>query len=108
MFLPCEHDPFQPLDRRWRRAGHLAETGQRPSPEHDDRWVEQAMTYRSARADCRDEADRLRLAGAMPAIAQAHAIYQAERPMLKWSLEARIVAGEAFPEVARKCALLPE
>src|SRR5215471_2141550 len=108
MFLPCQHDPFAPLDRRWRRAGHLVETGQRPSPEHDDCWVVQAVVFRSALAGCRGEADRLRLARGMPAVFQAYAITRADPPLLKWGLEARIVAGEAFPEIAWKCALLPE
>src|SRR5262245_11976164 len=108
MFLFSRHDPCPPSDRRWRRAGHLVETGQRPSPEHDGRWVEQATTYRSALAACLDEADCLRLAGTMPALFQAHCVSQANPPLLKWALEARLVAGEPFGEIARKCALLPE
>jgi len=108
MFLFSKHDPCPPRDRRWLRAGYLVEERLAPSPVCDDDWVVQAVAFRSALAACRDEADRLSLAGTMPALFQAHAVSQADPPLLKWALEARLVAGEPFGEIARKCALLPE
>src|SRR5262245_44566584 len=106
MFLPNEFDPCQSLARRWLRAGHLVEHRLAPTPLYDDHWVVQAVAYRSARAACRGETDHLRLAGSMPAIAQAHALRRADPPLLRWATEARVVANEPFEDIGRKCALL--
>src|SRR5262249_37443469 len=66
--------------------------------------------YRSALAACRDEADRQRLADEMPVIGQAHALFNstADPPLLRWAIEARVLAREDFPTIARKCALITE
>jgi hypothetical protein len=108
MFLPSVHDPFEALDRRWLRAGYLVERDLPPSPRHDDAWVGRATAYRRALAACRDDEDRLRLAERMPAVAQAHALRLADPPLLRWAVEARILAREPFDVIAKKCALLPE
>jgi hypothetical protein len=100
--------PLQPLDRRWLRAGYLVERDLSPSPHHDDAWVGRAVAYRRALAACRDDEDRLGLAERLPAVAQAHALRQADPPLLRWAVEARILAREPFETVAGKCALLPE
>jgi hypothetical protein len=105
MFLPSRHDPLQPLDRRWLRAGYLVECGQPPSPRHDDAWVGRAVAYRRALAACGDDEGRLRLAERLPAVAQAHALRLADPPLLRWAVEARILAREPFETVAGKCAL---
>jgi hypothetical protein len=108
MFLASPHDPLQPLDRRWLRAGYLVEHDLPPSPRHDDAWVERAVAYRRALAACGDDEDRLRLAERMPAVAQAHALRLADPPLLRWAVEARILAREPFETIAWKCALSPE
>src|SRR5262245_23146483 len=108
MYLHSLHDPYQPLNRRWLRAAYLVERGQRPSPVHDDGWVERAVSFRAALGGCHDEADRLRLAEEQPAIFEAHALYHADPPLLRWAVEARILAREPFADIARKCGLLAE
>jgi hypothetical protein len=108
MFIATPHDPFEPPDRRWLRAGHLVESGLPPSPCHDDTWVGRAVAYRRALAACRDDEDRLGLAERLPAVAQAHALRLADPPLLRWAVEARILAREGFDVVAKKCAVLPE
>ena len=108
MYLPSAHDPHQFLDHRWLRAGWLLQNGLPPAPKHDDRWVGQALHFRSALDGCSDEVGELELADAMPAIFQAYALHRAEPPLLRWAVEARILSGEPFAEIARKCALLPE
>jgi hypothetical protein len=107
MHLPAPQNPLQPLDDRWLRAGYLAKQGQHPSPEHDDHWVEQAVQYLTALAACHDDADRQHLAAQMPAVAQAHALHQADPPLLRWAVEARVLADEPAEDIARKCNLLP-
>jgi hypothetical protein len=108
MFIATPHDPFEPPDRRWLRAGYLVECGQPPSPRHDDAWVERAVAYRRALAACRDDEERLRLAERVPAVAQAHALRLADPPLLRWAVEGRVLAREPFDVIAKKCALLPE
>jgi hypothetical protein len=107
MYLPSRHDPCPPLDRRWLRAGYLVEHRLDPSPE-DDAWVRQAITFLSALTACPDEDARRRLGERMPALAQAHALRQADPPLLRWVVEARVLAREDFPTIGRKCGLLPE
>lgn len=108
MFLHSPHDMHEPLDRRWLRAGWLLENGLAPMPREDDAWVDQAFHFRSALARCRGEPDRLALAAAMPAVYEAHALHQAEPPLLRWAVEARILSGELFGDIARKCGLLAD
>jgi hypothetical protein len=107
MYLLSKHDPCPPLDRRWQRANYLVEHRLDPSPE-DDGWVRQAITFLSALTACPDEDTRRRLGERMPALAQAHALRQADPPLLRWVVEARVLAREDFPTIGRKCGLLPE
>jgi hypothetical protein len=108
MLLLSEDNPLAPLDRRWRRAAQLLADGLPLSPDYDDAWVQQALDYRTALAGCQDEAGRLTLAPAMPALAQAHALHEAGSPLLRWAVEAYVLAGESCDAVARRFGLLPE
>jgi hypothetical protein len=74
----------------------------------DDAWVRQAVSYLTALRACRGPSRQRRLAEEMPAVAQAHALHQSDPPLLRWAVEARILAAEPFPDIARKCALTPE
>ena len=108
MYLPRRGNPFEPVDRRWLRSNHLA--GQ-PRPRWhrtDDRWVRLAVTYIRALNRCRGERQRRRLAERMPALHLAHAIHQADPPLLRWAVEARILAAEDFDSIARKCGTTAE
>jgi hypothetical protein len=107
MYLPSRHDPCPPLDRRWLRAGYLAEHRLDPSPE-DDGWVRQAITFLFALTACPDEDARRRLGERMPAVSQAHSLRHVDPPLLRWVVEGRVLAREDFPTIARKCGLLPE
>jgi hypothetical protein len=108
MYLFSEANPFAPLDRRWRQAAWLIDQGQPLSSAQFDPWVEQAVAYQTALHACQDEVAREHLAREMPDIDQALAVYQAKSPLLRWAVEARILAKESFDEIARKCNLLPE
>src|SRR5262245_15501497 len=108
MFPPSPHDPLFDLDWRWRRAQHLAA---RPHPSYhpaDDAWVRRAEALARALLTCRDDAGRHALAEADPPLWQAHRLATATSPLLRWALEARILAREPHGDAARKCGLLAE
>jgi hypothetical protein len=100
-------DPCQPVHGRWLRASFLVKNGRQPT-ERDDAWVGRAAAFLEALGRCTDEDDRRRLAERMPAVVQAHTVYTADPPLLRWAVEARILARESFADIARKCALVPE
>jgi hypothetical protein len=108
VYLPNPYNPAEPLDRRWLRAQHLFQRGSCLSPVHDDHWVGQAVAFLAALAGCRDDEDHAKLAEEMPAVYQAHALHGADPPLLRWAVEARILAREPFDVIARKCGLLAE
>ena len=66
------------------------------------------MRYLAERGDRPGPEALARLAEQMPAVAQAIDLHQADPPHLRWAVEARILAGEAFDAIGRKCGLLPE
>jgi hypothetical protein len=108
VYLPNPYNPSEPLDRRWLRANHLVERGGCLSPVHDDHWVGQAVAFLTALAECRGDEEHAQLAREMPAIYQAHQLHAYEPPLLRWAVEARILAREPFDAIARKCGLLAE
>ena len=108
MHLPHPYNPFEPLDRRWLRANYLINRGGCLSPVHDDHWVAQAVAFLTALAECHGDEEHAQLATEMPAIYQAHQLHACEPPLLRWAVEARILAREPFDAIARKCGLLAE
>jgi hypothetical protein len=99
-------DPFLALDHRWRAARACVEQG-RPPAACDDRWVGEAVRYLAERGERPGPGDLARLAEQMPAVSQAFDLHQADPPGFRWAVEARLLAGEPFDGIARKCALLP-
>ena len=104
---PTPRDPFLPLDFRWQAARACVEQG-RPPAACDDPWVREAVRFLAGRGERPGPGDLARLAEEMPAVAQAFDLRQADPPHLRWAVEARLLAGEAFDAIARKCGLLPE
>jgi hypothetical protein len=107
MFPPSPHDPFRPLDFRWRAARDCVEHG-RPPAACDDRWAREAARFLAERGDRPGPEALTRLAERMPAVSQAHDLHKADPPHLRWAVEARVIAGEPFDTIACKCGLLPE
>jgi hypothetical protein len=103
---PTPRDPLLPLDSRWRAARACVEQG-RPPAACDDRWVREAVRFLAERGDRPGPEAMARLAEQMPAVSQAFDLRQADRPEFRWAIEARVLAGEPFDAVARKCGLLP-
>jgi hypothetical protein len=103
---PTPRDPFLPLDSRWRAARACVEQG-RPPAACDDPWVREAVRFLAERGDRPGPGDLARLAERMPAVSQAFDVRRADPPLLRWAIEARLLAGEPFDAIARKCGLLP-
>ena len=104
MFLRCSHDPFEALDRRWLRCEYLAsQPGPRWQPS-DDQWVRDGVRYARALRRCQTERQRCRLAEEMPGLHLAHALSRADPLLLRWAVEARLLAAEDSHSIARKCA----
>jgi len=108
MLPPSPHDPFMLVDWRWQRASFLASEPTALAHEEDDEWVRKALDFQEALARCRSETDRHRLAHTMPALWQAHVVFNSQPPFLRWAVEAYILAAESFPEIARKFGLMVE
>ncbi|MDB5309435.1 MAG: hypothetical protein JWO38_3637 [Gemmataceae bacterium] len=105
MYRPNPYDPAPPPDRRWRRAEFLVDHNQPPDPDVDDDWVVRAVAYRKVLVAGADDRNRDQ-AGAMdPAIAGAAALRQLDPPLLRWGVEAYLLAGEGFDAVDQKCGL---
>jgi hypothetical protein len=104
---PHPRDPFLALDARWRAARACVEQG-RPPAACDDRWVSEAARFLAERGENSGPGDLARLAEEMPAVSQAFDVRRADPPHLRWAVEARLLAGEPFDAIARKCGLLPE
>jgi hypothetical protein len=108
VYCPSTPDAFRPVDWRYGRALALLGAGKRPSRKWDDQWVAVAVRFLRALRRCRDETDRQRLARRMPALYHAHAIHTADSPRARWAVQARMLSGEPFDVIARKCAMTPE
>ena len=104
---PPPRDPLLPLDSRWRAARACVEQG-RPPAACDDLWVSEAARFLAERGDRPGPGALARPAEKMPAVAQAFDLRQADPPHLRWAVEARLLAGESFGAIGRKCGLLPE
>jgi hypothetical protein len=100
------HNPYCPPAWRWHRACRLVENGRRPSRIRDDDRVREAVRFCRALRRCQDEHARTRLARKMPALYLAWQMFQ-ETSWQRWELEARFLAREDTPGIARKCDLPP-
>src|SRR5262245_41535543 len=109
MFPPSPHNAWCDLDWRWLRAAYLAGQAEPDWHELDDAWVRRAVAFTTALGRCRDEAALDRLAGEMPDVYQAHAVFNSadDPPLWRWLIEARLLANEPFEDIGRKCGLLP-
>jgi hypothetical protein len=95
-------------DWRWRLAAHLAE-GQGPIPRcWSDGWVRRAARFAEALRHCRNADGVLRLPPRMSAIDQAYRLYVGPESLRRWEVEARLLAGESFAQVAAKCDSTPD
>jgi hypothetical protein len=96
---------LRPPDWRWRLAVRLAQ-GRHPTPRRwCDPWVRLARRFARTLL-CRPEVDGRRgLPRGLEALEEAHRLYLKADSFCRWVVEARLLAGEGFDQVAEKCGL---
>jgi hypothetical protein len=107
-YLPDPHDPFQPLDLRWRRCHYLVRHERRPSLDRDDQATFDGWRYLLDRRACSDRNDQERLAQRHPAVADAYYLSRQARqaePLKKAEVEARLLARQTDDDIAARCGL---
>ena len=96
----------RPLNWRWQQAGYMVagETYGRRAP---DAATSKAVELRRRLDMCRTDRDRDRLSVMMPDEFEIWSLYMHEGPMsiMKWGMEARIVANELVSDIAQKAGL---
>jgi hypothetical protein len=95
--------PLRPPDWSWRLAVRLA-GGRRPSPRRwVDGWVARALPLARSLLRPLPVGDHRRRAHTPSVVGQAYRLYCRRTSFRRWEVEARLLAGEAFEQVAAKC-----
>jgi hypothetical protein len=101
--LECHpHNPFRPVDWRWRLADHLAGYGRRFRQKWIDAWVRRAARFRRLLLRHGDPAHK-KVVARDPALATACRLNSDPRTRLV--VEAAILAGESYDAVAARVGL---
>lgn len=103
--LPNPHNPFQPLDLRWRRCHYLVRHGRRPSRDRDDHATFDGWRYLYDRRTCRDRRGPEWLAQRHPAVAAAYYLSRQAKPLERAEVEARLLARQTDDAIAAQCGL---
>jgi hypothetical protein len=106
MLLHPQH-PCRPVDARWQRVTDLTGRGEPANHKWDDDWVRRGLDYLNRLRACRDDADRDRLARAVPDIDAAYRLHETPDKLTRGILEARILARQGAEEVAADRGLTP-
>jgi hypothetical protein len=105
--LLSPHNPFRPPDGRWQLAALLLADNRCPSRTDDAQtWL--AWDFLKDLTACSTDADRALLTRRHPAVAGAYRVFTAAGSLRRAELEARLLAGQADEDIARRCCLTPE
>lgn len=102
MRIPTIHDPFRPTNWRWERARWLREHGKYARKGADDDLTIAAKAFQAAESRSSSELGRQRLALRFPGIFHAKEIYDREERDVRWTIEARLLAGEKLTRIAER------
>ena len=91
------------VDWRWRVASRLSQGATVPRSWVDQRIVA-ARAFQSLLIDA-NETDLESLSAAAPGLFAAHSLYRRGPDLVRFEVEARILAREPFDSIARKCCL---
>ena len=108
MLPPSQHDPFRPVNWRWERARWLREHGRYIRRNVDDQETMVAKKYQADLARAASDLDHARLATICPGVYHAHQIHLREDRDVRWTIEARLLAGEPFTRIAARTMTTPE
>jgi hypothetical protein len=108
MAVPSHYEPYllgprRSPAQRWLRAGYLLEHGRRPHS-HDDDITRKVWRYRRELSRSRADGPSQRLGQVFPDLAAAHEI-QVGEPLVRWEVEARLLAGQADESIAARCGI---
>jgi hypothetical protein len=85
----------------------VIETGRRESPRKDDPESMAVMRYGRLLAQCRTDQEREQLGRQWPVLDAARRLATGDK-LLRWEVEARILAGQSDEEIASLCGQAPE
>lgn len=98
--------PFRPVDWRWEKARLMREDPQTASllRHQDDEWTIKAKKFQEKYKDVNDDYDRLLLLRRWPALSEAADIRfrDDEKRLVRYEIEARLLASEPFERIAEK------
>lgn len=98
--------PLRPVDWRWRRALILQSMSKEPNRFSDDKFVLAAFKYSKLLDKVEDSWDYVAKNLANEALCDAHQIYSVpDAKLIKWELEARILAKEDINSISSKLCL---
>jgi hypothetical protein len=100
------HAPDRAVDWRAERACRVVEDDVRPRIPQDDAETLALVGYLRARKKCRTEGDRTLLRRDWPALHAAWELAEGDA-LLRWEVEARLLARQTDEEIAARCGLDP-
>jgi hypothetical protein len=100
-YLPRPHLFGNKPSWRWLRAGYLLDHGRGPLYRDED-LTRQVWQYRRELRRCECEGPAQQLAQAFPDLAAAHQM-QLGGPLVRWEVEARLLAGQDDGSIAARC-----
>lgn len=103
-----KYDPFIAPNWRWERARALLSKNRYATKSRDDKFVMLAKKFQSAHDRCKTELDFDRLARRFPGIWFAMKTYFADRGDTRWSIEARVLAGQSSVEIADRMGVVAD
>lgn len=107
--LPPRKDmPSRPPDWRWERARWLIERGKYAKKFKEDDATIAAKTFQLRLRKCKKESDYENLIDEMPDIYWAHHIYEDDENVTKYQIEARLLAGDSYDRISKRCFVKPE
>lgn len=108
MRVPSKHDPFRPVNWRWERARWLREHGKYLKRAMDDEFTDVAKKFQSEEDRVRNPVDSFRLEAKYPGVFNAKELYEREERDARWTIEARLLAGESYDRIATRHMTSPE
>src|SRR5262245_56127228 len=101
-------NPAHPPAWRWCWARHIVASGRRCSSRCEDTEVAEIVRYLRLAESRGSDPDRRHLARLYPGVEESLALYEAGDSMRRWEVEGRLLAGESFDVIGRKCNMTPE
>lgn len=106
--LISEHDPFRPIDWRYRRAEWLRTSGRHVRKDRECPYIALAKKFLAAKERCDSDIDEERLAKRMPGIYFAYRIFNRHDTNDRYVIEARILANQDQRVIAKRQNTTPE